>query len=147
MAKQKKSPKKQETRNKSDEYIDINNLTSEKTKHLEYGSILFGVGLLIILIGSFFTLNDAATKATIWILTVLGLVIGYLNITRTEAVSFIVAGVAVILLLGQFLLLVNQYIELAEYFFRFVAYLNALLVPAIVIVSLRTIFRTAKDKY
>lgn len=127
-------------------YVNLENTKQENTKHMQYGSVLFGLGLLIVIIGSFFDLTATATKATVWVLTLIGLIVGLLNITRTESVSFMVAGIAVVLLLGQFIMLIDQYIRLGEYFFRLLTYLNSLLVPAIVVVGLRTLFRTAKDK-
>jgi hypothetical protein len=112
----------------------------------QYGSILFGVGLLIILISSFMNLSNGATEIVVGTLAVLGVILGVLNVTNKEATKFMLSAVVIAMLLGPFMGLLSQYFGNQEFFIKLLSYLTALLVPAAVVVALRTLFVTAKDE-
>ena len=113
--------------------------------NFEYGSILFGVGILISLIAGFMTLSSNIIKIVIATLVILGIAIGLLNIKKEEAVSFLIAAVTLVLLLSPFLGLVSQYFVKSVVLAQIFTYLISFIVPAALIVALKTIFITAKD--
>lgn len=113
---------------------------------LQYGSIVFGVGLLIVLVASFLSLGDNSVKIVVGTLTILGVVIGLLNVTNKEAVGFMIATVIIVMLLQPFLGLISQYFGMQAFLIRLITYLTALLVPAAIVVAARTLFVTAKDE-
>lgn len=114
----------------------------------EFGSIIFGVGLLIVLVGSMIQLSTAALSITIAILAVMGAIVGIFNITREESVSFLIASLVLVLLLGQFGLLLSQYFlqAQAQAIITLLTLFNALLIPAAIVVALKVFFSTGKDR-
>lgn len=113
---------------------------------MHYGSIAFGVGLLIVIIGTLVGLEQSTAKWVVEALVLLGVVIGILNVTGNEAVAFMVASITVVMLLGPFLLLLSQYVGQNQYFYRFMTYITAMMVPAALVVALKVLFYTAKDE-
>lgn len=111
-----------------------------------YGSIAFGVGLLVVLISTFLNLEQETTKFVIAILALIGIAIGVLNITRAEANSFMIATVVIVLLLVQFIGLLSNYTGQHVEYFRFVTYLSSLMVPAALVVAFKTLFVVAKEE-
>jgi len=115
---------------------------------LHYGSILFGVSVVIAFISAFLDLGETATKTIIGTLAILGFFIGLLNITNKEAVAFIVAGLAIIMLMNHVMMLFSLFIGqdgllILNNLFKYMA---AFMVPSILFVSLKTIFLLAKDE-
>jgi len=71
---------------------------------MQYGSILFGVGLLLALITAFFNIaSSTMNQVIIGTLLIIGVVIGLLNITKDETVSFLVSILVLVLLVGPLL--------------------------------------------
>jgi len=119
---------------------------SIKLSSLHYGSILFGVGILISLIAGFLSLGPSATKVVIGTLIILGIIVGILNIKNEEVVEFLVASFTLVILLGPFLGLVSQNFIQAEAISKIFGYIVAFIVPAAIIVALKAIFLVAKDE-
>jgi len=99
------------------------------------GGWAFLVGVLLAVIFAFF---DVASLA--WIIVVLGLIIGLLNISEKETQKFLMAGV-VLVIVGA----------LAGSMFASVMYLTdifnnlvALFAPAVVVVALKSVFELAR---
>lgn len=115
-----------------------------------YGGIIFGVGMLIVLAAPFLNLTGTTQKFTIGVLVLLGIVIGILNVTNDEAISFLIASIALVVLMGPFLGSLNQTIITSPTVMtalgKFFTYLVVLLVPAAIVVALKTLFITAKDE-
>lgn len=119
----------------------------KKKDLLQYGSVIFGVGLLITVVASFFTLSVNANKIVIATLILFGLIIGFLNIRNDETRSFLLASIALVILGGPFLGLIGQYLLTpTEILGRFFSYIIALVVPSAIVVSIKTLFLTAKDE-
>lgn len=118
----------------------------------QYGSIIFGVGLLIALFTAFFTLEQTALKIVAVTLILFGLIIGFINITEKETNTFLLAGAILVLLLQPFLTSIVQTLGLGSYasVLRILGniYLNliTLIVPATIIVALKAVFKSAKDE-
>lgn len=119
--------------------------TNKNPLKFEYGSILFGVGILISIVAGFLTLEQNTIKIIVATLVVLGIAIGLLNINKEETVSFLVAAITLVMLLNPFMGLVTQYFIKSIVLAQIFTYLIGLIVPAALIVALKTIFMTAKD--
>lgn len=135
-----------------------------KKELFQYGSIIFGVGLLITLISSFFIFEESTTKIIITTQIILGVMIGIVNITKKDSVPFLIASGVLILIAapiisiqttgGLFNISLLQFMTQAlfqdkatyEYFLRLILSFMPLIIPATVIVSLKTIFLITKDE-
>ena len=119
-----------------------------KNQLAQYGSIIFGVGLLIAIIASFITFEGTTQKVLVATLVLLGLVVGVLNVTGDETVTFLVASIAIILLTGPFLgtLAQNFVFFQKEWVPALFGNIITLMVPASIIVALKAIFVIAKDE-
>jgi len=100
------------------------------------GGWAFLIGVLLAIILAFF--SDMASFA--WIIVVLGLIIGLLNISEGETQKFLMAGV-ILVIVGA----------LAGNMFASIMYLTdifnnlvALFAPAVVVVALKSVFEMAK---
>ncbi len=76
-----------------------------------------------------------------WVMAVLGLVVGFLNITSEETQGFLIAAIA--LIISATSVLAIPYIGGGVT--AIVANLVAFIAPAMLVVALRSLFETAKD--
>jgi hypothetical protein len=76
-----------------------------------------------------------------WVLAVLGLVVGFLNITAEETQGFLISAIA--LIISATSVLAIPYIGAGVT--AIVANLIAFIAPAMLVVALRSLFETAKD--
>ncbi|MDA3856479.1 MAG: hypothetical protein PF569_09565 [Candidatus Woesearchaeota archaeon] len=141
-------------------------MTEVMKKNLfNYGSIIFGVGLLIILISSFFVGYDQKENMQIIVgtLIILGSIVGVLNIAKNQTRDFLVSSLVIIFVLspiitiqtgnGVFNISIMQYIvqifyndkSLYDFFLTFILYFMAFIIPPVVIVSLKNLFFIAKN--
>lgn len=121
----------------------------KKTTNLtQYGSIVFGVGLAIAIIASFFTemIVQTANQIIIVTLMILGLLVGILNITSDETISYLAASLALILIVGPFLGLFSQNFFQSQIIGAMYMNIIALVAPGATFVALKTLFITAKDE-
>lgn len=127
-------------------------MVKKSKEMLIYGNIIFLIGIAILIVASLFNLNGTPYQLVVATLFCLGTIIGILNITEKESVSFIIAGVAVVMLLQPILTAISQVFNLQtlpallRILGSLYVYLTALIVPAILVVSFKTLFRTAKDE-
>jgi hypothetical protein len=101
------------------------------------GKWAFLIGVLLAVIFAFVT----ATSWLAWLLVVLGLIVGLLNIDAGETSAFLLAG-TVLALMG---FLGGQSLSSVLYLGAIFDNLLALFVPATVIVALKSVFALAKD--
>ena len=99
-------------------------------------AFLIGVVLAVIL-GAFGQVEGIVITA----LVVIGLVVGLLNVTGSETTPFLLAGVSLVIVsaLGSDVLGTIAWIS------SILSALNAIFVPATVIVALKTVFTIAKN--
>ena len=76
-----------------------------------------------------------------WVMLVLGLVVGFLNVTAEVSQSFLLSAIA--LMLSATSVLAIPYI--GEGVTSVVANLVAFIAPAVLVVALKSLFETAKD--
>ena len=76
-----------------------------------------------------------------WVLAVLGLIVGYVNVSDDESHSFLVAAIALILAAGA----IGEIPVVGGYADAIIANLVVLLGGAVLVVALKGLFATAKD--
>lgn len=103
----------------------------------QVGKWAFIVGIVLAVVVAFVT----QIAWMYWILAVLGLVVGFLNITTEETKGFLLASIALILSATsvQGIPLVGQIVT------QIMANLVAFIAAAVLVVALKTLFETAKD--
>ena len=113
------------------------------------GNISFLVGIIVAFVTIFFNWGRTADKVVFSLLILIGLVIGFVNISAKEAVPFMVAVVALVLLFSPFVSAVAQTFQLQgslSMLGQLYSNLAALFVPAALLVALRTFVLTSKDE-
>ncbi len=103
------------------------------------GAWAFLIGIILAVIFAFF---DVSTLWWIgWVMFVLGLIIGFLNITDSEAQPFLMAGVVLVIVasLGS-----SAFTSLA-YIPALLMNILALFVPATIVVAIKSVFAMAHD--
>ncbi len=120
--------------------------------YFQYGSLVFGVGLLISLISAFLRLGSDSAKVNAVILIVLSVIIGIINISEKEVTKFLISSIVFVMLLNPLILTTSQILGLNQFpeLIRVISnlYLNLILLvaPAAVVVSTKLIFAYAKDE-
>lgn len=125
----------------------------DTTRDIGFGAWVFGLGLLItIVMAIVVALTDVSQtvgQVVLATLIVLGIIIGVMNISSQETTHFLVATLVLIMLIGPFLGNVMQVYSLGETFSKilseFFKNLIGFIVPASIIVALKTLFTTARD--
>lgn len=76
-----------------------------------------------------------------WALAVLGLVVGFMNVSGGESRTFLVAGIA-LLMVGSSVAAVPV---IGMKMTAFLGYITAFMAPAVLVVALKSLFDTVKD--
>ncbi len=117
---------------------------------LDYGKVIFGIGILIVLITPFLALSSTANQVIIATLGLFGVVVGFLNITNDETISFLISIIALVTLVLPLMQVLAQGFSLSAGQMTFIGkiYTNFVffLVPAAIVVAFKTIFITANDE-
>ena len=101
------------------------------------GKWAFIIGLVIAVLAGF---GLAATWVT-WVLALLGLVVGFLNITSGETQGFLLASIALMLSANSVQGIPYVGIQLTQILANVVAFLAA----AVLVVALRAVLETVRD--
>ena len=120
---------------------------------VHYGTIIFGIGLLIAVIASlvatYGTMTAMATKIVTGMLIMVGIIVGLINITTKETVAFLISAIVVVMLIGPFMANVIQTFGIEQTGSKLIGELFknliGLIVPAALVVAVKTLFSTAKD--
>ncbi len=107
----------------------------------------FLAGLVIVVIAAFLWPNTDKGWV-IWLLGLLGIVVGLLNITGKEVMTYLVATVTLIVAAGGFINLVDKFgMTTVETFLRaLLNYIIAFVAPGAVIVAVKSIYSINKEK-
>ncbi len=106
------------------------------------GGWAFIIGVVIaVLVGLFGGLNGSSNELWLGILVVLGLLIGFLNVTSAESTDFLLASVALVIV-AAFGRDVMTAISLLA---KVLEAIMALVVPATIIVALKSIYSLARS--
>jgi hypothetical protein len=118
------------------------------------GTIIFGIGLLIVaiasLVSTYGTMTVMATKILTGILIMTGIIVGLINITSKETVAFLISAVVVVMLIGPFMANVIQTFGVGQEGSKLIGEIFkniiGLIVPAALVVAVKTLFTVAKDE-
>ncbi len=101
------------------------------------GKWSFIVGLVIALLAAFVL----ESSWVMWVLALLGLIVGFLNVTKEETHSFLLAAIGLMLAVTsvQVLPIVGGTLT------RIMANLVVFIAPAVLVVALKSLFETAKN--
>lgn len=103
----------------------------------QVGKWAFIVGIVLAVIASFVS----QMSWIYWVLAVLGLVVGFLNVTAEETRGFLLAAVALILSASS----VQGIPLIGETVTRIMGNLVAFMSAAVLVVALKSLFESAKD--
>jgi ATP synthase protein I len=101
------------------------------------GKYAFIIGLVLAVVAALLL----QASWVMWVLAVLGLVVGFLNVSKEETRSFLLAAIGLILAATsvQVLPLVGDLLT------RIMSNLVVFIAPAVLVVALKSLFETAKD--
>ncbi len=99
-------------------------------------AFLIGV-ILAIILGAFGQVEGIILTA----LVVIGIVVGLLNVSGSETTPFLMAGVSLVIVSA----LGSDVLGTIAWMSRILSALNAIFVPATIIVALKTVFTIARD--
>ena len=105
-----------------------------------YGHWIFLLGIVIALVAG---IAAQADMTITWVLAILGLIIGLLNISLKEEVPFLVAAIALILA-ANLTEALNIIPYIGDYIGSILYYIVALVAPAAIVVALKEIYSFAR---
>lgn len=77
----------------------------------------------------------------VWVLAVLGLIVGFLNVTDTEAQKFLLAAIGLIVAANAWVVIPYIGENVTNIIYNLVAFISA----AVLVVALKVLFATAKN--
>ena len=101
------------------------------------GKYAFVIGLVVAVLAALVT----ELYWVAWVLAVLGLIVGFLNVTAEETRSFLLAAIG--LMLAATSVQVLPYV--GEILARIVSHVVVFIAPAVLVVALKSLLETAKD--
>jgi len=108
------------------------------------GSLFFLVGAIVAVIVGL--ISPSGTNPTLTsVLIILGVIVGFLNITKTETRSFLIAVVSLVVVSSLGGIVLGEASVLGPYLANLLLALLLFTIPAAVIVSLKSIYVLAKS--
>jgi hypothetical protein len=104
------------------------------------GEWLFLIGVIIAILAGVVSPSSETVAA---VLVILGLVVGFLNITEKEATNFLIAVIALILTGSVSFVVLG---EVGKVLSNIMGYISIFVAPAALIVSLKAIYQLASKK-
>lgn len=120
------------------------NKESSNNTMAKVGSWSFLIGLIIALIMGFFA-KSVAYPYLVSILIVLGLIVGFLNVTGHETMPFLLASVAMVIVMSQGGMVLGNVQMIGGYLSSVLNSMMIFIVPATIVVALKAIFALAAD--
>ena len=119
------------------------------TKRLGHYSFLGGV-LLAVVLGLFSAkISGPTTSILLLVLVILGVIVGFLNVTGKEMTEFLIAAIALIAMssVSATLVVIDQYIpNLGTLFQSILSFIAIFVAPAALVVALKTIVELAEKE-
>ncbi len=115
------------------------------------GAWAFLVGVLLVLVLSIFDLGGNIRSWAMIIVLLVGIVVGFMNISRGETTKFILAAISLVIVSSMSMGSSAISSSLAELDFigtilgNILVYLMVLVVPILIIVALKSVFDVAKN--
>lgn len=120
------------------------NKESSNNTMAKVGSWSFLIGLIIALVMGFFV-KTAAYPYLVSILIVLGLIVGFLNVTGHETMPFLLASVAMVIVMSMGGVVLGNVQMIGGYLSGVLNSMMIFIVPATIVVALKAIFALAAD--
>ena len=98
----------------------------------------FVIGLILAIVAGLFFFD---ASWVLWVLLLLGLIIGLLNVTGAETVTFLVAAIALIVVGNVF----GPLGSVGEKIGHVMTMIAALMAPAAIVVAIKALWNTAKS--
>jgi len=119
------------------------------TKRVGHYSFLGGV-LLAVVLGLFSAkISGPTTSILLLVLVILGVIVGFLNVTGKEMTEFLIAAIALIAMssVSATLVVIDQYIpNLGTLFQSILSFIAIFVAPAALVVALKTIVELAEKE-
>lgn len=106
------------------------------------GSWAFIIGIIIAIIAGFFDLGTIVVS----ILILLGLIVGFLNITGKETTAFLISTIALVIVTSFGGAVLGQIDTIGGYLQRILNAIMIFVIPATIVVALKAIFALAHDE-
>ena len=101
----------------------------------------FIIGLILCVVGGFVS-SWASNSAIIIILVILGLIVGFLNITAKETSLFLLAAIALMVTGGVFSSI--SVLSIGEFLDRMLSLLATLMAPAAIVAAIKALWAVGK---
>lgn len=110
------------------------------------GKWAFVVGIVIAFIAGIL-LKDTISVAVVLVLAILGLVVGFLNVSAKEMSAFLLAGIALIIGSSSALTIIPAFGEtLKPFLIGILTNVVVFVVPGVIVVALKSVFSIAKER-
>lgn len=110
------------------------------------GKWAFVVGIVIAVIAGIL-LKDTTSIAVVLVLAILGLAVGFLNVSAKETSAFLLAGIALVIGASSALTIIPAFGQaLKPYLTGILTNVVIFVVPGVLVVALKSIFSIARDK-
>lgn len=106
------------------------------------GSWAFIIGVVIAIVAGVITLKPWLAS----VLIILGLIVGFLNITAAETTSFLLAVISLVIIAGFGADVLREMAVVGDRLSRIFSALLVFLIPAGIVVALKSIYAVAKEK-
>jgi hypothetical protein len=118
---------------------------------IQYGVWAFTIGMFLALFAGLASrlLSNTVNGYIVAVLVLLGIAVGFLNVTKEETSSFLMSSVAVMIALftaGQALVAMAASLGIiGEVLLSLLSYINMFVFPATIVVAIKSIYALAKD--
>ena len=135
------SKRKQLSKEERGERMEVQNMEKKHTLVQKIGSWSFLVGIVIAMAAGFWELNALIVS----VLIVLGMIVGFLNVTGEETTPFLLATVSLVIVaaVGQGVL--GQVSDIGPKLQHVLATFITFIIPATIIVACKAIYSLAAD--
>ncbi|MDP4039790.1 MAG: hypothetical protein Q8P57_04390 [Candidatus Pacearchaeota archaeon] len=113
-------------------------MASKKSGGSAFGGWAFLIGVILAVI---FGLLGSLSTTMVWVLVVIGLIVGFLNISDTEVNAFLMSG-AILIIASAFGGGALSVIPIID---RILMALMAIFVPAVIVVAVKHVFSMARN--
>ncbi len=123
-------------------------MAKDVKKSMSIGTWTFLIGVLIAIIAGIIVGMGTTTDFPAWtasILVLLGLVVGFLNVTSKESSSFLLSTVALVLVSWMGGDIMGKIALVGPILGGILSAIMLLLIPAVIIVALKSIYALARD--
>ena len=111
----------------------------------QFGHYSFILGVVLAIVLGLFTFSGQTRNIVLLALVVLGLIVGFLNITKSEINEFLIASIMIVVGASVFNNIAGVVPYVGEYLKEIMLYLSMFIVPSALIVAFKAIYDLGKD--